>query len=225
MGSQLWLDYDTITSLIMQSLVLLSVLGCACAVPFLRDTPEVVAEKARFQQLWNAQAAAAAAAPDDPVAHVVAAAPAHTFHSVPTHHSTFHHTPTHVAAPVHHVNAIPAATLKWSGPVAATVGAGVNGQIVPVSDTADVQAATAKFNAAYANALRATGNAVVVSHNPQPIHFAPAPVVQARWTGPVAATVPAGIHGSGPVMDTADVAAATAAFQQAYAAAVRATSG
>merc|ERR1712212_307840 len=206
MGSQLWLDYDTITSLIMQSLVLLSVLGCACAVPFLRDTPEVVAEKARFQQLWNAQAAAAAAAPDDPVAHVVAAAPAHTFHSVPTHHSTFHHTPTHVAAPV---------------------GAGVNGQIVPVSDTADVQAATAKFNAAYANALRATGNAVVVSHNTQPIHFAPAPapVVQARWTGPVAATVPAGIHGSGPVMDTTDVAAATAAFQQAYAAAVRATSG
>merc|ERR1712212_240549 len=175
MGSQLWLDYDTITSLIMQSLVLLSVLGCACAVPFLRDTPEVVAEKARFQQLWNAQAAAAAAAPDDPVAHVVAAAPAHTFHSVPTHHSTFHHTPTHVAAPVHHVNAIPAATLKWTGPVAATVGAGVNGQIVPVSDTADVQAATAKFNAAYANALRATGNAVVVSHNTQPIHFAPAP--------------------------------------------------
>merc|ERR1719427_2160416 len=110
-------------------------MGCALAAPFLQDTPEVVAEKARFQQLWNAQAAAAAAAPDDPVHHVVAAAPVQTFHHAPVHHAPVHH-----AA---HFNAIPAPVLKWAGPVAATVPAGVNGVLTPVADTADVASARA----------------------------------------------------------------------------------
>merc|ERR1719423_13494 len=37
------------------------------------------------------------------------------------------------------------------------------------------------------------------------------------WTGPVAATIPAGLPGAGPnVADTADVAAATSAFNAAF---------
>ena len=47
-----------------------------------------------------------------------------------------------------------------------------------------------------------------------------------KWTGPVAATVPAGLPGSvSQVGPTADVAAATNAFYQAYSAAVAATTG
>merc|ERR1711962_1971531 len=166
-------------------------------------------------QLYNAQAAAAAAAPDDPVA---AAAPTHTSHHTAPTTTTFHHTPTFHSPylPPHHPNTIPApTTFKWTGPVAATVGAGVNGQIVPVSDTADVAAATRAFNAAYADALRATGNAVHLN-----THQVIAPVA------PVPATIPAGLPGAGAqVAATADVTAATAAFEQAYRAAVLATTG
>ncbi|KAF2356040.1 hypothetical protein FHG87_013197 [Trinorchestia longiramus] len=270
----------------MRSLVLLTLLGCACAVPFLQDTPEVVAERARFQQLFNAQAAAAAAAPDDPRSgghqqYRHQSAPQQHFSSHHNQHSTFtpkwngpvaatvpaglpgstaqvadtadvsaarnaflaayraqvaattgHNTaPQHsFNAPTHgaprHFNALPSGPVKWTGPVAATVPAGVDGRVTPVSDTADVAAAKAAFLNTYNAALGATRPS---GHN-QFRHSAPVqhhqPSHQPRWTGPVAATVPAGLPGSSSqVSQTADVAAATAAFQQAYTNAVAATTG
>jgi len=267
----------------MRFLVALSVLGCALAAPFLQDTPEVVAERARFQQLWNAQAAAAAAAPDI-ATHSQSVIP--TFSHQPTFHTiantgkwtgpvaatipagvpgsssqvqdtadvmnarnaflqafkaqvaatTGHHSvaPQTFAAPqqtfvssgAHH-NAIPAATLKWTGPVAATVPAGVNGHIIPVGNTAEVDAATRDFEAAYNAALARNQPATqtFAVRNAAPVFHA-APAVQARWTGPVAATIPAGLPGAGSqVGQTADWAAATAAFQQAYNQALTATTG
>lgn len=266
----------------MRVLIVLSVLGCAFAAPFLQDTPEVVAERARFTQLWNAQAAAAAAAPD------THAGVSHRS-SVPSHHhqpaATFHTTHNtgkwtgpvaatvpaglpgsvsqvqdtgdvsaarnaflaayraqvaattgqQVAAPSHthnfrpaatHFNAIPAAPQKWTGPVAATVPAGVNGQITPVSDTAEVSAARNAFLASYNAAVAATRPAQHSVHQHHSFQAAPVQPVQPRWTGPVAATIPAGLPGStSQVSQTADVAAATAAFQNAYSAAVAATTG
>ena len=269
--------------------IVLALLGYTCASPFLQDTPEVVAERARFMQLWNAQAAAAAAAPD---IHTHA----QNIHHAPAHHTPAHYSPTthqgvwrgpvaatipagvqgalsqvadtadvtaarnaflaayraqvaattgHNVAPrqhqtpvatqhrfqpaAHTFNAIPAGPSKWMGPKAATVGAGVNGVITPVSDTAEVVAARNAFLRTYNAALAAsrpsapaTQNfhqfAAVNHHNAQP--------AQPRWTGPVAATIPAGLPGASyQVSQTADVAAATAAFQQAYNAAVAATTG
>merc|ERR1712119_211196 len=219
MGSQLLLEPSR--PYIMQSLVILSVLGCAFAAPFLQYTPEVAAARARFTQLYNAQAAAAAAAPDDPnhaatVVHFVQ----------PTHH--FVQPTQHFVQPAipHHGSTV---ITKWAGPVAATVPAGINGQITPVGDTADVAAARRSFEAAYNAALVATGVTARVA--PQPTFHAvthPQHVAQPqlRWTGPVAATVPAGVPGSvSQVAETADVAAANAAFQRAYSQAVAATTG
>merc|ERR1712212_1198692 len=90
---------------IMHALILLSVVGCSVAAPFLQDTPEVVAEKARFNQLWQAQAAAAAAAPD-PVQSAAAYVPTHNVHHAqPAHHHVqpaHHHVqPAHHAPPTH----------------------------------------------------------------------------------------------------------------------------
>jgi len=257
----------------MKTLVILAFLGVAAAAPFLQDTPEVVAERARFQQLYNAAAAAAAAAPDPvpsaaphqasfqhapavpaasvwtgPVAATIpaglpgaganvadtadvaaardaflAAYRAQVAATTAVHHhqpAVRHHQPA--AAPLRHANAIPAATQKWTGPVAATVPAGVNGQLTPVADTADVAAARTAFLNAYNAAVRATAPRAAA------VHQAPVMAVQAapRWTGPVAATIPAGLPGAGSqVADTADVAAATAAFHQAYSAALAATVG
>jgi hypothetical protein len=128
--------------------------------------------------------------------------------------------PVHTAP--HHFNAIPDAPQKWNGPFAATVPAGVDGQITPVSDTADVAAARNAFFQSYNAALGATQPAAAPRHT-----FAAAPQpTQPRWNGPVAATIPAGLPGAGfQVPQTADVAAATAAFQQAYQNAVAATTG
>jgi len=95
----------------------------------------------------------------------------------------------------------------WVGPMAATIGAGVNGQIIPVSDTLDVQNAIAAFDVEYNNALRRTGNAHLI------------PPVQPRWTGPLATIILTGPD-AGKVAETAEVAAATAAFRAAYDAAV-----
>lgn len=265
--------------------VFVALLGCVSASPFLQDTPEVVAERARFVQLWNAQAAAAAAAPDDgftrnapaqryvaqntnvhvfqspkwtgPVAATIPAgvqgsaaqvadtaevtAARNAFlaayraqvaattgqHVAPqfSSHNTGHYTPVqHTFQPAPAFNAIQAAPQKYSGPFAATIPAGVNGQIIPVSDTAEVVAARNAFLAAYNNALAATSPAVqntnVRSHQyvaqPQP----------AKYTGPFASTIPAGLPGAGyQVAQTADVAAATAEFTRAYNAAVAATTG
>ncbi|ROT67710.1 calcified cuticle protein CP19.0 isoform B [Penaeus vannamei] len=96
----------------------------------------------------------------------------------------------------------------WYGPVAATVPAGVDGTITPVGDTHEVAAARAAFNNAYQAQLRATVGAAPAVHSYAPTyhHAHAAPQHQPKWTGPVAATVPAGLPGSAPqVADTPEV--------------------
>jgi len=165
----------------------LAVLGVCSAAPFIGDTPEVQAEKARFFQAFRAAQAAAA--------------PQQAFQTV-----------------------VPVQT-KWMGPVAATIPAGVDGTITPVGDTAEVAAARNAFLNAYRAQVAATGGTApavttfsqaVPQQTFQPTFQQAAPV-QAKWTGPVAATVPAGLPGSAPqVADTAEVAAAKQAFFSAY---------
>ncbi|XP_027238128.2 cuticle protein CP1499 [Penaeus vannamei] len=188
----------------MNSLVVLAVLGVCSAAPFIGDTPEVQAEKARFFQAFRAAQAAAA--------------PQQAFQTV-----------------------VPVQT-KWMGPVAATIPAGVDGTITPVGDTAEVAAARNAFLNAYNAQVRATVGSVPVVQAPafnavpvvpQPTFqqtfqptFQQAAPVQAKWMGPVAATVPAGVDGTvTPVGDTAEVAAARNAFLNAYRAQVAATVG
>merc|ERR1711970_1216856 len=118
---------------------------------------------------------------------------------------------------------------RWTGPLAHTVPAGVQG-LTQVADTADVQAATRSFLAAYQAQLAATASrapVVAVHQAAVPVQtWAPAAPVQARWTGPVAATIPAGVHGAPmQVAQTADVAAATQAHFAAHQHALRATQG
>ncbi|ROT84223.1 calcified cuticle protein CP19.0 isoform A [Penaeus vannamei] len=138
--------------------VFLAVLGVCSAGPFTGYTPEVQAERARFFQSFSA--AQAAAAPQQAYYH----------HAAAPQQALYHH-----AAPVQP---------KWTGPVAATVPAGVDGTITP----------SATPTSAYQAQLRAT----VGAHSFH--HAAP---VQPKWTGPVAATVPAGLPGSAPqVADT-----------------------
>ncbi|XP_047491791.1 uncharacterized protein LOC125041082 [Penaeus chinensis] len=180
--------------------VLLAVLGVCSAAPFIGDTPEVQAEKARFFQAFRAAQAAAA--------------PQQAFQTV---------------VPVQ---------ARWTGPVAATIPAGVGGTITPVGDTAEVAAARNAFLNAYNAQVRATVGTVPVVQTqafsvapvvPQQVFqhtFQQAVPVQARWTGPVAATIPAGVDGTvTPVGDTAEVAAARNAFLNAYRAQVAATVG
>merc|ERR1712106_1207172 len=119
---------------------------------------------------------------------------------------------------VHHA-AVPhyqlAGTQRWTGPVAATVPAGVTG-LNQVPETAAVKAAKASFLAAFKAQLAATGNvSPVVAVRKS---WAPAVPVQARWTGPMASTAPAGVHGVPmQLAQTADVAAATQAHFRAHA--------
>merc|ERR1712243_457099 len=215
----------------MNALIILAVLGYACGAPHIThlgvaDTPEVAAAKARFFQTYNQQAAAArAASPQQatfvqqqprwtgPMAHTVPA-------GVNVHHAAVN--AFHVPAGVTHV------TQKWTGPVAATIPAGVQG-LNQVPDTADVQAATRSFLAAYNAQLAATRGAapVVAVHHQAPVQtWSPAAPVQPHWTGPMAATIPAGVHGApAQVAQTADVAAATQAHFAAHQHALRATLG
>merc|ERR1712098_665286 len=137
-------------------------------------------------------------------------------------------------------------TPRWTGPVAATIPAGVPGSVSQVPDTADVAAERSRFLAAFRaqvaattgqqfaarDAFLASYNAALAATQPAALstQFTPSvasePAVHPRWNGPFAATVPAGVPGSvSQVSDTADVAAATAAFQQAYNAALSATTG
>ncbi|XP_069999505.1 cuticle protein CP1499-like [Penaeus vannamei] len=171
----------------MRVLVLLAVLGVCSAVPFIQDTPEVQAEKARFFQSFRAAQ--------------VAATPQQAIHRPPP----SAHRPS------------PAAQPQWYGPVAATVPAGVDGTITPVGDTHEVAAARTAFLNAYNAQVRATAGAApaVPSFAPaySPAPAVPAAPVQPKWTGPVAATVPAGLPGSAPqVADTPEVAAAKQEF-------------
>ena len=165
---------------------------CAAA-PSVLDTPEVIAERNRFFQLYNAAAQAAAAAADPVPAHAPQQA-----------------------------QLTPGAT-KWTGPLATTVPAGVNGALNQVGDTADVVAARNAFLAAYNAQLAATAPqaAAVPVAQVQPIVAAPQPAVIATgWTGPFAATIPAGLPGAGNnVEETAEVKAAKTQFLQALQAA------
>merc|ERR1711872_703059 len=220
----------------MNALIILAVLGYACGAPHIgvADTPEVAAAKARFFQTYNAQAAAARAASPQQ-ATFVQQQPRWTgpmAHTVPAGVNVHH------AAPAFHVPAqVRTVTQKWTGPVAATIPAGVQG-LTQVADTADVQAATRSFLAAYNAQLATTRSAapvVAVHHQAAPVQQWSAPVqawqqpaapVQPRWTGPMAATIPAGVHGApAQVAQTADVAAATQAHFAAHQHALRATMG
>ena len=119
--------------------------------------------------------------------------------------------PAQQAAPVH--------SSVWTGPVAATVPAGVNGALNQVPDTADVAAARQAFLAAYNAQLAATG-ARPTTHSAPVVQQAPAVLHGAtKWTGPLAATVPAGLPGSSNVAHTAEVEAARQAFFNAFRAA------
>lgn len=166
----------------------MAMLGVCLAAPFIPDAPDVAAEKARFFQVF--QAAHAAAIPKTTVFNAV---PQQAFNPAPA---------------------------KWTGPPAATIPAGLPGSTPNVADTADVSAARNAFFNAYQAQLAAT-----IPKTPQtqsfhstfrapahtPVHT-PAPVQQ-RWTGPFAATIPAGLPGSvAQVADTPEVAAAKQAF-------------
>lgn len=161
-------------------------LGVCLAAPFIPDAPDVAAEKARFFQVFQAAHAAAT-----PKVTVFSAVPQQAFNPAPA---------------------------KWTGPPAATIPAGLPGSTPNVADTADVSAARNAFFNAYQAQLAATIPKTPQTHSFQPSFHAPAPThapapVQQRWTGPFAATVPAGLPGSvSQVSDTPEVAAAKQAF-------------
>ncbi|KAK7086734.1 hypothetical protein SK128_009544 [Halocaridina rubra] len=213
----------------MRVLVVLAVVGVCSAVPFIQDTPEVAAEKARFFQAYRAAQAAATST------HQYNPQQAYTTTNL-NHYSQKNVIPQQATYQV-----------KWTGPLAATVPAGINGAVIPVGDTPEVSAARQAFVQAYQAQLSATVGAAptqytattqwntVPAHAPShavvpahvPVHSWPAPVqvpahtwaapAHPRWTGPVAATVPAGLPGStSQVVDTPEVQAAKAAFFQTY---------
>ncbi|XP_071551567.1 cuticle protein CP1499-like [Panulirus ornatus] len=168
----------------MRALVVLAVLGVCSAVPFIGDTPEVAAEKARF---FNAYRAAQAAAQ-----------------------------PQYNYAPQQAYRPAPVQP-KWTGPVAATIPAGLPGSSSQVAETPEVINARNQFFNAYKAQVVAT-----VPQTGSPIQYHAAPSqryaqAQPKWTGPVAATIPAGLPGSASqVADTPEVAAAKHAFFSTY---------
>lgn len=102
---------------------------------------------------------------------------------------------------------------KWYGPLASSVPASLPGASPIVANTADVSKAREAFFNTYKQQLAAVGGAPRVE------------VVQ-QWTGPLAATVPAGLPGSSPIVaNTADVVAARQAFFDSYKRQVAATAG
>ncbi|XP_071551570.1 cuticle protein CP1499-like [Panulirus ornatus] len=104
-----------------------------------------------------------------------------------------------------------AAQVKWTGPFAADLPASVPGAPPQVPDTADVTAARNQFFSTYKAQVAATAPKAVI---PAVFHVVPPPP---KWTGPFAATIPAGLPGSLPqVPDTADVAAAKQVFFNTY---------
>ncbi|ROT80834.1 calcified cuticle protein CP19.0 isoform A [Penaeus vannamei] len=137
--------------------VLLAVLGVCSAVPFIQDTPEVQAEKARFFQsflVWTRGCPVPAGVDTTitPVGdtHEVAAArtaflnaynaqvraTAGAAPAVPSFAPAYSPAPAVRAAPVQP---------KWTGPVAATVPAGLPGSAPQVADTPEVAAAKQEF--------------------------------------------------------------------------------
>lgn len=125
---------------------------------------------------------------------------------------------------------------KWTGPLAATVPAGVDGTITPVADTLEVAVARKIFLDAYQAQVAATVGTTIAAvpkapakgpvpaaskqaakaAAPKQAVKEPAPV-QPKWIGPVAATIPAGLPGSAPqVPDTPEVTAAKQQFFSIY---------
>ncbi|RXG60281.1 Cuticle protein [Armadillidium vulgare] len=213
----------------MNAIVFFALL-CACtAKPFIQDTPEVVAERNRFYQLFNAAAAAAAAAPD---IHIYSQKPVnvHQHPQAITYQSSHQFTvPQQVHNPqYHHQPQQTQYTQKWTGPLAATVPAGLPGSSPQVQNTPEVEAATADFYRSYNAALAATRSAApqqtqyshsnsIYSHTGSQYRTAPHPTVQQKWTGPFAAEIPAGLPGStSQVQDTPDVLAAKSQFARAF---------
>ncbi|XP_045618909.2 cuticle protein CP1499-like [Procambarus clarkii] len=187
----------------MISLVVLAVLGVASAVPSIGDTPEVAAEKARFFASYRAAQAAA-----KPQYNTI---PQQAYNTGHYNHGQYNQ------GQYHHGSYQP----KWTGPVAATVPAGVDGRITPVSDTQEVAAArNAFFNTYQAQVAATLGAGISPHHQASPSHtpsYTPSYTHQPKWTGPLAATVPAGLPGStNQVADTPEVAAAKQAFFNTY---------
>ena len=224
--------------------MILAVLGACSAAPHIMETPEVIAEKNRHFQLYNAAAAAAAAAPD-PVPHQAHYQPTH--HVAAVHHvqPAYHHVQPAVhhiqPAAVHHVQggAYNVVQPRWTGPMAAAVPDGVDGTLTPVQPTAEVAAARNAFLATYNAQVAATmpqghvvAHHVPAVHHVQPVayqpvhHVQPAHTYTQKWSGPMAATIPAGLPGAGTnVAPTAEVAQATNQFLRAYQQAHAATLG
>ena len=99
-----------------------------------------------------------------------------------------------------------------------------------LQDTPEVVAEKQRFFQLYNAAAAAAAAAPDVNTNePQQAVFRSSPVQTTQtivgWQGPPAATVPAGLPGSGNVENTLEVQSAIAEFQRAYNAAVVATTG
>lgn len=188
------------------SQVILAVLGACAAVPFIPDAPDVAAEKARFFSAFRAAEAAA-----QPARPQINAFSQQAFAPAPVRHQAF--------------GAGPVQQPKWTGPVAATVPAGLPGSSPVVAETNEVAAARNSFFNAYQSQLAAV---VPVRQQPAPVqafapaphrfsHVAAAPAPQHKWTGPLASSVPAGLPGSAAhVAETPEVAAAKNAFFSTY---------
>lgn len=195
---------------------------------FIADTPEVHAEKQRHFQLFNAAAKAAADAPDINIYH---GPPSHKAHTYTPHSNVVHrfqapvhqHFAHHQHHSNHHYQPANTYTPKWTGPVAATIPAGLPGSSPQVPNTPEVEAAISNFNKAYNAAVvatRSTGPQQYQSYSSphtqhrfssQPQQYTP------KWTGPVAATIPAGLPGStSQVSDTPEVLAAKSQFSRAF---------
>ncbi|KAB7499358.1 Cuticle protein [Armadillidium nasatum] len=178
---------------------------------------------------YNAAAKAAAAAPD---VHIYSQKSANVpQHPQPITYQSSHQftVPQQVHTPqYHHQPQQTQYTAKWTGPLAATVPAGLPGSSPQVQNTPEVEAATADFYRSYNAALAATRSIApkqtqyshvnsVYSQTGSQYRTAPQPAVQQKWTGPFAAEIPAGLPGStSQVQDTPDVLAAKSQFARAF---------
>merc|ERR1712198_181755 len=227
----------------MKLLVCFALLGAVSAATLphthtIPDTADVAAAKTRFFQLYREQAALAEAAPDNnqyfgPQATLNTEGQVENTADVQNAINAFYAAyqaqlaatgavpvtqaaSLHQAAPVHQQASF---TQKYTGPYA-TINADGS-----VQKTVEVQAAANAFFQAYERRLAETAAALSQSA-PQEVvaeHHEAAPINQ-RWTGPVAATVPAGVEGAlDNVVNTPDVQAAAAEFFRAYHAQVEAT--
>ncbi|XP_069162045.1 cuticle protein CP1876 [Procambarus clarkii] len=187
----------------MRTLVVLAVLGVSSVFAQIGDAPDVAAEKARFFATFRAVEAAA-----KPRYNPI---PQQSYNTGQYNHGVYNREqyPQGSYQP------------KWTGPVAATVPAGVDGRLTPVSDTNEVAAARNAFFNTYQAQVAATLGAGTSPHfHASPSHtpsYTPSYTHQPKWTGPLAATVPAGLPGStNQVADTPEVAAAKNAFFNTY---------